>query len=71
MNNSKKRVVIQRRKQTRPFRRRGFHCDKEINDHSIGEGLDVKKEINDHSIGEDLDVNIRKSMTIPSERTLM
>jgi len=25
---------------------------KEINDHSIGEGLDVNKEINDLSIGE-------------------
>jgi len=45
---------------------------KKINDHSIGEGLDVKhKKINDHFIGEGLDVNIRKSMTIPSERALM
>jgi len=45
--------------------------NKEINDHSIGEGLDVKKENNDHSIGEGLDVNIRKSITIPSDRALM
>ena len=43
---------------------------KEINDHSIGEGLDVKKEINDHSILEGLDV-AKKSMTIPLERVLM
>jgi len=42
---------------------------KEINDHSIGEGLDVNKEINDHSIREGLDVT-KKSMTIPSERAL-
>jgi len=43
---------------------------KEINDHSILEGLDVKKEINDHSIGEGLVVT-KKSMTIPLERALM
>jgi len=30
-----------------------------------------RRKINDHSIGEGLDVNIRKSMTIPSERALM
>jgi len=41
-----------------------------INDHSIGEGLDVKKEINDHSIGEGLVVT-KKLMTIPLERVLM
>ena len=43
---------------------------KEINDHSILEGLDVKKEINDHSIGEGLVVT-KKSMTISLERALM
>jgi len=31
----------------------------------------IWKENNDHSIGEGLAVNIRKSMTIPLERTLM
>jgi len=41
-----------------------------INDHSIGEGLDVKKEINDHPIGEGLAIT-KKSMTIPLERALM
>jgi len=64
MTNSKKRVMIQRRKQTQPFQRRGSYSNREINDHSIGEGLDVKKEINDHSIGEG-------SMTIPLERVLL
>jgi len=47
----------------------GLESKKRLN-HSIGEGLNVTK-INDHSIGEGPDVNIRKSMTIPSERALM
>jgi len=46
-----------------------LESNKRLN-HSIGEGLNVTK-INDHSIGESLDVNIRRSMTIPSERALM
>jgi len=45
-------------------------CDKEINDHSIGEGLHVKKEINDHSIGKGIVVT-KKSMIIPLERALL
>jgi len=40
-----------------------------INDHSIEEGLDIPK-IDDHCFAEGLDINIRRSITIPSERVV-
>jgi len=41
-----------------------------MDEHCLVEGLNVKKEINDHSIGEGLDVT-QKSMTIALQRVLM
>ena len=43
MTNYKKRVRIQRRKKLDHFEEEGPDVKKEINDHSIGEGLVVTK----------------------------
>jgi len=54
-----------------PFHWRGPWCEERNKWPFHWRGSCYKhKKINDHSIGEGLDVNIRKSMTIPSERAL-